>query len=190
MLTAGAAGTVSVNAQIIHIDLHIQIFLNIRHHITRNKGGLPFACRVKGRNPHQTVDSSLGLQIAEGIASVNLNGHGLDSRFISVQIIQHLCCKSMLICPSAVHPVKHAAPVAGLSSSGSGIQTQNGVAVIVLSRKEGRQAQIFQLLGKIIHHLLDLRDHGRIILLISHLDQKADLLVSRLKLPEALYRIL
>ena len=59
MLTAGSAGTIGINPQIILIDLHIQILLNIRHNITGNKGGLPFACRIKGRNPNQTMYAPL-----------------------------------------------------------------------------------------------------------------------------------
>lgn len=75
MLTAGSAGTIGINPQIILIDLHIQILLNIRHHVAGYKGGLPLSVGVERRDPHQAVDASLGFQISKGVLPVDLEGH-------------------------------------------------------------------------------------------------------------------
>ena len=49
MLAARTAGPVSIDLQIIVIDLDVDVFLNIRDHITGGKGRLPFACRIERR---------------------------------------------------------------------------------------------------------------------------------------------
>ena len=46
MLSAGTAGTVGIDPQVIRVDLDIQIFLDIRHNITGYEGEVclfPFA---------------------------------------------------------------------------------------------------------------------------------------------------
>ena len=60
MLASRAAGPVSIDPDIFIGDLHIQVFVNLRHHVTGCKGGLPLSRRVKRRNSHQPVNASLG----------------------------------------------------------------------------------------------------------------------------------
>ena len=59
MLSACAAGTVGIDSQIVQIDLHVQILLDIRHHIAGYERRLPLSGRVEGGNSYQTVDASL-----------------------------------------------------------------------------------------------------------------------------------
>ena len=75
MLSAGAAGPVGIDPQVIRIDLHIQILLNIRHHVAGYKRGLPLSVGVEWRDPHQAVDASLGFQISKGILPIDLESH-------------------------------------------------------------------------------------------------------------------
>ena len=75
MLSPGAAASVGIDAQILLVDLHVQIFLNIRHHVQRHKGGLALPLRIKGGYPHQPVHTLLRLQVAVGIHPVDLESH-------------------------------------------------------------------------------------------------------------------
>ena len=47
MLATGTAASVGVDAQILLINIHIQIALDIRHDVQGYKGGLPLALGVK-----------------------------------------------------------------------------------------------------------------------------------------------
>ena len=47
MLTAGSAGTVSIDTQIFIPDLDIDVFLNIRHDIAGYKRGLSLSSRIE-----------------------------------------------------------------------------------------------------------------------------------------------
>ena len=47
MLTTGTAGSIRIDTQIIFLNIHIQIFINIRHNIAGYKRSLSLSCRIK-----------------------------------------------------------------------------------------------------------------------------------------------
>ena len=55
MLSACTAGTVGVNADVIRVNLYVNVFLDVRHDIAGHKGGLALSRSVKGRYADQTV---------------------------------------------------------------------------------------------------------------------------------------
>ena len=131
MLTTCAAASVSVDAQILLVDLHIHVLLDIRHHIQRNKGSLSFSLGIEGGNTHQSVHTLLRLQIAIGIQSIDLKSHRLDTGLVTVQVIQHLQLKPLALRPSGIHTIQHTAPVTALRAACSCIQLQNSIVFII-----------------------------------------------------------
>ena len=105
MLSTGSAGTVGIDPQIIIIDLYLQILFYIRHNIAGCKGSLPLSGRIKRGYPHQTMNAPLRLQITVSILTVNLNRYRLNTCFLAVQIVQNFYLKSLLFCPTGVHPI-------------------------------------------------------------------------------------
>ena len=75
MLTTCTGASVGIYTDIFILNFNVDIFLNFRHDIQRNKGGLSFALGIKGGNTHQTVYALLGFQITVGIFSIDLEGH-------------------------------------------------------------------------------------------------------------------
>ena len=59
MLTAGTTASISINTDLIVIDLYIQILLDIRHNITGYKRCLSLSCRIKRGNTYKTVNTFL-----------------------------------------------------------------------------------------------------------------------------------
>ena len=55
VLTARTAGTVRIDTQIIHVDLYIEILLNIRHNLAAYEGSLTLSRRIERRNTHEAV---------------------------------------------------------------------------------------------------------------------------------------
>mgnify|MGYP006962258169 CR=1 FL=1 len=60
MLSAGTAGTVGIDPQIIRVDLDIKVFLDIRHYIAGYERGLALSSRIKRRDTDQTVNAMFG----------------------------------------------------------------------------------------------------------------------------------
>ena len=48
MLPACAAASVGVDAQILLVNLHVQIFLDVRHHVQGHERGLALALGIRG----------------------------------------------------------------------------------------------------------------------------------------------
>ena len=177
MLAARAAGAVGVDAQILIPDLDVDIVVDLRHHVQRHEGGLPLALGVERGDADQTVHALLRFQIAVGVLSVHLEGHGFDACLVAVQIIQDLHGKALVLGPAGVHPVQHTGPVAALGAARACVQLQDRVVPVVFAGKQGPDRHGIQLRGEALQLLLHLRDQGRIVFLISHLDQSLDVLV-------------
>ena len=132
----------------------------------------------------------LRFQVAVGIDAIDLKSHRLDARLIPVQIIQHLQGITLTLRPAGVHAVQHTAPIAALRASRPGVELQNGIVFVILSRQQYTDPQSVQLPGKFIQFTADLRNQGDVLLLIAHLDQGQDIVVLGLKLAEILHGIL
>ena len=75
MLATGTTASISIDAQILLINIHIQISFDIRHNIQRYKGCLTLTLGIERRDTHQTVYTLLRLQIAVGIQTIDLESH-------------------------------------------------------------------------------------------------------------------
>ena len=117
MLTARAAASVGIDTQVFRVDLDIKIFFDIGHNIQRYEGGLALALGVEGGNPNKTVYAFFRFQITISVLTVYLKGNGLDARFFAIQIVQDFHGKALFLCPSGIHTVQHAAPVAALGAA-------------------------------------------------------------------------
>ena len=75
MLTTGTTASISINAQIFLINIHIQISFDIRHNIQRYKGCLTLTLGIERRYTHQTVYTLLRFEVAIGIQAIDLESH-------------------------------------------------------------------------------------------------------------------
>ena len=57
VLTAGTTGTVSIDTDIVILDLYFNIISQIRHDITGHKGCLTLTLGIKRRNTYQTMNT-------------------------------------------------------------------------------------------------------------------------------------
>ena len=74
VLTDGTAGTVNIDAHLIHINIYINSIIQLRHYVYRSKGGVTTSIGIKRRNAHQAVYTLFRAQEAISIVAVNLNG--------------------------------------------------------------------------------------------------------------------
>ena len=150
MLSTGTTRAIGIDPQIVRINLHIQIFFNIRHDITGNERGLTLASRVERGNTDQTMDAFLRFQVAVGIFAVDLQGDGLKSRLVAIQEIKHLGRKALFVRPALVHTIQHTAPVHRLGTTRARVQLEDRVAAVVLAGQECLCAEFFQFFDELI----------------------------------------
>ena len=177
MLSAGSAGSVRIDPQIVFVDLDLDLILDIRDHIAGHKGSLTFSRRIEWGDPHKTVNAFFGAQIPVGIFTAHLKRHTFDPCHITLQIIQHFHSKSFLLCPTGIHPVQHTCPVTGLGSAGSRMNAHDRIIPVILSGQKRSDPQFFKLFLKPLQIFPDLFDRLVIRFFLAHLDQKPDILV-------------
>ena len=177
MLSAGAAASISVDADIVRIDDNVNILLDVGHDVAGDKGRLSRSLRVEGGDADKSVYASLGFEIAVSVRAVDLEIHGLDARLIAVHKVHDVNCKSLAVRPSRIHSVKHGAPVAAFCAAGSRVKADDRVGIIILAGEKGGQPHILEFFLESIQILSDRFDHRAVILFISHLDEHHHVLV-------------
>ena len=170
VLTARAGGAVDLHFIVLGPDLEVLgVILDLGNHFDGGKRGLPPGVGVKGGHPHQPVDAVLPLQEAVGVFAGDHDGGGLDSGLVALLVVQDLIAKAVTLRPSGVHPVEHLAPVLGLGAAGAGLEAHNGIVAVILAGEQRLQAAGLHLLGQPLEALLQLGEHGVVVLLGSHL---------------------
>jgi len=94
---------------------------------------VPFAAGVEGRDPHQAVDATLGLEIAVGVFAGGGERSALDAGFLARLVVDQLELVAFALHPTGVHAIEHLRPVLGLGPAGAGVDGDDGVLCIVLS---------------------------------------------------------
>ena len=133
MLTARAAAAVGVDPQILRIDFHSNILIQLRHDFNQRERSLTFSRRIEWRNPHQTMHAFFILQIAVGVLAFNQKGRALDAGLGIVLQVEHLHAVALLFAPACVHSEQHGCPVHRIDATGARVNGQNRAAVVILA---------------------------------------------------------
>ena len=128
------------------------------------------------------MDPHLALQKAVRVFPVYLEGNRLDAGFVAVKGIQDLHGQSLLVNPSGIHAVKHAAPVAGFRPACPGVKRHDRVIRVIGPGQERPDPHGLKCLLKLRDIRLNVLKDGRVIVLICHIDQHQGLFVEILQL--------
>jgi len=71
VLSAFAAGTVSIDLKIDRIDLNRRGVGDFRNNIDTGEGSMASLVRIEGRNAHQAMHAAFRIQISVGVISPN-----------------------------------------------------------------------------------------------------------------------
>jgi len=118
MLTARAARTVGVNAQILRPYINFDCIINNGENVNRGERSVPPRVRVERADAHKPVDAGLAFQITVNKIAVYLTGGGLYPS-LSFLPVNFFDLKTFLFRPAKVHAVKHLRPVARFGSARS-----------------------------------------------------------------------
>jgi hypothetical protein len=129
------------------IDLD-RCILDLRGDIDAGEGSVPPLGGVEGRDPDESVDTALRLEVAEGVVSLDLEGDRLDACLITFLNVDNRSIVAASLDPALVHAHEHVGPVARLGATCSGIDREVGVGLVKLAREELLELEFLDLGGK------------------------------------------
>ena len=123
---------------------------------------------IKGGHTNQTVNAVFSSQVAVGVFPFNHNGSGLDTSLIPVLIVHNLIGKAVPLCPSGVYTVEHLCPFLGFGATCTGMDGENHVGAVILSRQKGLKPCFLHVLFQLCKALLQFRNQALILKLVAH----------------------
>lgn len=96
---------------------------------------------VKRRDTDQPVDSVFSFQIAEGIFTGRCESRALYSGLFTRLVIDDVYLEASSLRPSDIHTKKHFRPILGLGASGSRVDGDNRMFVIVFTAQDETQGK-------------------------------------------------
>ena len=114
------------------------------------------------------MDAVLPLQEAIGIFAFDHDVGGFQAGLIALQVIQNFISEPVPLCPAGVHAVEHLAPVLCFGAACTGVEAHQRIVFVVMSGKQSLQAADLHLLSQHLIAVLELLQHGVVVLLGSH----------------------
>ena len=176
VLASRSRSAEGVDAQVGLVDLDLDLVIEHRIHEDGGEGGVPSRLRVERRDPDQSVDALLGLQVPVCVPARDLEGRALDAGFLGGLEIEHLEPESAPFGPPHVHAREHLGPVLRLQPSRSRVDREHGFAMIVLPLEHRAQLESGQALLQGQDLLAPLLLEVGVLLLLQELAQLAEFL--------------
>ena len=129
-LAAVARGVVDVDAQVLGVDVDLDLVWQHRQDLDAGEGGLPALLRVRGRDAHQPVHASFGAEHAVGVLAVDGEGRPVDADDLARGAVVDVDFPAAAVAVAQVHAEQHLAPVLGLEAALAGGHGDDGVAVV------------------------------------------------------------
>ena len=136
VLTTRATGAEGVNANLVPIQHHVLIILNLWDHFKHGEGGLSSLLSIKWRDAHHAVHATFCAQPAEHIATTNLKGNATVSGALTFGEVNNLVRESVTLRPSHVRAKEHGGPVARFGSACAGLEGDDRICICVFAREE------------------------------------------------------
>ena len=143
VLTTGAGCAEGVGAHVARVDFDLDRVINFGVHKHRCKRGVAAARTVERRLAHQAVHTSFGAQVAKSVFTFDLDGGALDAGGIAVGDVFHRGGEAFAFRVFQVLAQQHAGPVAGLGTTGTGLDVQEAGQGIGRVVKHAAEFQAF-----------------------------------------------
>src|SRR5271165_4510212 len=136
MLSALAAGAISIDADIFRLDDNFNAFVNFRRHVDAGKGSMAPLGLIEGRNADEAVHADLALQKSEGVLAVHGKRRGLQPSLFTGLVVVEYSLEALPLSPAQIHAQEHVGPILRLGAAGSGMDGDDGVAGVVLAGEQ------------------------------------------------------
>ena len=142
VLAAGAAGAVGVDAQVLVLDLDVDVVVDLRDGLDGRERRLAALVGVERGDAHKAVDAALGLEHSEGVWAFDLEVDVLVAGLLALLRVVFLDLPALALGVALVHPVEHRDPVAGLGAALAGVELHEHVAGVELAAEERLEAEL------------------------------------------------
>jgi len=159
VLAAGALGPVSVDLQVVVVDLDLGVVGQERSDDHGREGRVATVSLVEGALTDEAVLAPFGLQDPVGVLAADREGGGLDPRLLPGARLEQLDCEAPVGGPALVHAQHHLGPVLGVGAAGPGLERDDGVARVVFAIEESRLLELLELAAKRRERCRDLVVH-------------------------------
>ena len=172
MLPAGAAGAVGVDAQVVLVDLDVDVVADQRRGVDGDEAGVAAVGGVEGAHAHEPVHAPLGLDEPVDVLALHGERGALEPRLVAVLQVVDLDLEAAALEPAQVHAQQHLGPVLRLGAAGAGVDGEDRAALVVLAAEEAQLLAALQVGlegGDAGHELLqELVVHGVAAQLLTH----------------------
>ena len=168
VLAAGTGGAEVIDADVVHVDFDIDIIRQFRHDIDSRKGRVAPGCSIKRRNADQAMDAFFRFQIAIGVFTFDAESGALDARFIAGLHIQDSQFIAIAFGPAGIHADEHLRPVLGFRTAGTGVEGNEGVALVVFAGQEEPHFPLLDILEQVVVLLFNIFGKGSIAVFHGH----------------------
>lgn len=118
----------------------------------------------------------LTAQVAVSVLTGNHQRGSLDAGLVAVLIVHGLALEAVAVRPALIHAQQHRGPVLGLRAAGPRVDGEHTVVAVVLPAEEGGQPGGLHVLLQGGVALLQLLQHGVVVLLHAHLAEHQQVL--------------
>ena len=131
MLPALAGRAEDVDAQIVVLDLDLDVLVDHRVDEHRGERRMAAGLRVERGDPHQSVHALLRLQQPVRVLAPDLDLGGLDAGLVARRGVEHLHRESVPLRPAHVHAHQHLGPVLRFGAARARMDREQRVAPVV-----------------------------------------------------------
>ena len=100
---------------------------------------------IEGRQPYETMNAFFRPQIPVCISSIDGDRSTFNSRFFTLGHVEDIGLVTFAFCPAQVHPFEHFSPILRVGPASSGVDCQECIPRIVLTRKLGLECTFVDL---------------------------------------------
>jgi len=145
---------------------------------------MPAVAGIERRFAHQAMHAGLGAQPAEGIRPFDAYRGALDADDFTVGLFDKLGLETAPLRPAQIHAQQHGRPILRLGAAGSGLNFEEGVVGIHLTRKHAPELKLADLAFHRPEVGGDHRDHADIVFVTREIQELGDVAQARVDVPE------
>jgi murein DD-endopeptidase MepM/ murein hydrolase activator NlpD len=173
VLTAGAARAHRIGAHVGLLDVDDDAVVDHREDGDARERGMAARIGVERRDAHQAVHAAFGLEPAERVVALDLDGRRLDARLLAGGLLEIIDLVAVLLGPARVHAQQDGRPVLALGAAGAGMHLEIAVIGVGLARQQRLELAAPDLGAQALERGLGLGHHGAVVLGLAepdHLD--------------------
>ena len=145
-LAAVTGRVVHVNAQVVGVNLDLNVIRQDGEHLNAGKGGLTALLRVGGRDANEAMDTLLGAEHPVGVLPAHGERRAVKPDGLAGHGVVDGDLPASAVAVALVHAEEHLAPVLRLETALSRGDGHDGVAVVELVSEPARELELREVL--------------------------------------------